>query len=613
MAVLSNKVLSSDTRTVDKIPSSNCIVTPKGNGDTSYSVQLMSEMVKDTLNSTASAAQDFKPSLKKGLQTLAYDLGDWFYNNYQYAMDYTFQDILSPSCAKSRRHKGVDCKSATITISSILLNLKVPHYIREIQQPGDSPGEFTHVYVVIVDGNKTHAIDGTISSRIELPRIDKKDVFMNHRGLNAPKQATPVSVSRAARMMANGTTKGVRSIGARKLSKWHHKGLASPPSQQFVEKFIMFKKALLNLGVNAQVVARIENQVINITNTGRFPNITAKGNIIYVDDVIFNASRKGLAGFGVPNTTPSWATSPAPTGGTPTGTTGTTGSGSTFGGLDLSNLANLFANSNTAGSSGTGGLLSLGLTAGATALLGPIGGALSGILTSRYGEALSTMDLTCTNSWYDPWDLEHDVEGFHKVMKPKVQSLQMAVQRNDFNQMASLYTDMIGFCEIVKIGLQAKIGEARSNCSISRLTDLLNLATQTGREIKTQLNTSIAQLFDVTTRGTKTFRVNDWEYPIMHAVHIGRNPTYEQPIYVFTPNSKLQQAINSSQSVGSTNGTVSANNPVEQSQRATAGISTKTVLGGLAVLGVLGTLYVNKDKLIGASVAPTKTSKSRTK
>jgi len=121
----------------------------------------------------------------------------FLYYDIQYQADGVTQNLRSPANSWFNRRDGIDCKSYSIFASSVLMNLGIKHYIRQIKQPKFNPKQYTHVYVVVpfdqASGklDKGHTIiDGTIMSNKEPSYTDKKDVFMDqklpHIGLNCP-------------------------------------------------------------------------------------------------------------------------------------------------------------------------------------------------------------------------------------------------------------------------------------------------------------------------------------------------------------------------------------------------------------------------------------------
>jgi transglutaminase superfamily protein len=163
-------------------------------GDTFYSVAMMKVWVETFYKQVAKLSQILKgQTVKETCDKIHYFL----YYDIQYQADGITQNLRSPANSWFNRREGIDCKSYSIFASSVLMNLGIRHYIRQIKQPHFNPRQYTHVYVVVPTDqesgklDKGHCIiDGTIASNKEPNYTDKKDVFMNqklpHIGLNCP-------------------------------------------------------------------------------------------------------------------------------------------------------------------------------------------------------------------------------------------------------------------------------------------------------------------------------------------------------------------------------------------------------------------------------------------
>lgn len=201
-----NEINQASKRTIkDGIQFNNLIEKPKSqkkqleNGDTFYSVEMMKKMVTTFYSQVAKLSEVLKG---KTLKTTCDNIHFFLYNNIQYQADGIVQNLRSPANSWwHSREIGIDCKSYSIFASSILTNLGLKHYIRQIKQPKFNPKQFTHVYVVVpinqITGSfdKGHlVIDGTIKQTDEPVFTFKKDVFMSklpHLGLNCPAKKSP--------------------------------------------------------------------------------------------------------------------------------------------------------------------------------------------------------------------------------------------------------------------------------------------------------------------------------------------------------------------------------------------------------------------------------------
>lgn len=163
-------------------------------GDTFYSVAMMKVWVENFFKQVAKLSQILKgQTVKETCEKIHYFL----YYDIQYQADGVTQNLRSPANSWFNRREGIDCKSYSIFASSVLMNLGIKHYIRQIKQPHFNPRQYTHVYVVVPIDQESGKldkgyciIDGTIASNKEPNYTDKKDVFMNqklpHIGLNCP-------------------------------------------------------------------------------------------------------------------------------------------------------------------------------------------------------------------------------------------------------------------------------------------------------------------------------------------------------------------------------------------------------------------------------------------
>ncbi|WNM19271.1 hypothetical protein [Flavobacterium capsici] len=129
------------------------------------------------------------PLLKgKTLAETCRNIYNFLYNHFQYKLDGEAQNLYSPSAAWHYREKGFDCKTFSMLAQMLLDNLKIDCSFRQVQQ---STPFWSHVYVVVPEGNKLHIIDATTHNNKEVfytKKYDKK--MMYHRGLASPLQFT---------------------------------------------------------------------------------------------------------------------------------------------------------------------------------------------------------------------------------------------------------------------------------------------------------------------------------------------------------------------------------------------------------------------------------------
>jgi len=163
--------------------------------------------------------------------------------------------LRSPACTWAQRKEGVDCKSYSVFASSILSNLGIKHFIRQVRQPYFYPEEFTHVYVVVpkdqdvIDYSKnapTFVLDATKHQNTEGSFIEKVDLYMvklKHIGLNAPQDGR---------------------------------------TQKIAENFELFSRKLLQYGISLTTVNSIRAHVNKFTSSGIDPSfkVTRGGLVI---------------------------------------------------------------------------------------------------------------------------------------------------------------------------------------------------------------------------------------------------------------------------------------------------------------------------------------------
>jgi hypothetical protein len=171
------------------------------------------------------------PILKKPTiaETCA-NIHSFLYNFIQYEIDGTLQNLRSPANSwYTARESGIDCKSYSIFASTILLNLGIKHYIRQIKQPKFNPTNFSHVYIVVpidqVSGSLdsgNYCIDGTLKTSTEPRYTTAKDIYMAelpHLGLNGAGKKKAAAKKKSAAKKKTAPKKTVKKaffIGLRK-------------------------------------------------------------------------------------------------------------------------------------------------------------------------------------------------------------------------------------------------------------------------------------------------------------------------------------------------------------------------------------------------------------
>lgn len=192
---MSYNALSRELRTGERydalFPKAKGTKVNLGKGNTYKSIELIVAWVIKHNSEVKLVAQQLK---KNTLKDTVLAIHDFAYNHFQYKADAEAQLLRSPAIAWKNRYDGIDCKSYTIIVSSLLLQLNLKHYIRKIKQPNFNPENFTHVYVIVPINQKTGAldqgyytIDGTLKHTNEPNFTQKKDTYMDsleHFGLN---------------------------------------------------------------------------------------------------------------------------------------------------------------------------------------------------------------------------------------------------------------------------------------------------------------------------------------------------------------------------------------------------------------------------------------------
>lgn len=114
-------------------------------GDVKETVKLCEKIVYKTLGDTKAIAQYLKrPTLEETAQAIF----NFFYRHYQYKEDAPgVEQLRRPARAWRDRKEGIDCDCFSISISSILTNLQVPHYFRIVKLYNRS--YFQHIYVIV--------------------------------------------------------------------------------------------------------------------------------------------------------------------------------------------------------------------------------------------------------------------------------------------------------------------------------------------------------------------------------------------------------------------------------------------------------------------------------
>jgi hypothetical protein len=246
----------------------NLIPKPKynkvliGEGNTDYSIKEMAELVEESSHECQLLAQKLQAS---SLKDCIANVKDFAYNNFQYHADDA--DQMLRTLAYSwwvDKVTGIDCKSYSIIVSSLLTEMGINHYIRKIKQPGFAPTEYTHVYVVVPMDQQTnllqngyYIVDGTLKRDLEPAFIGTKDKFMaglQHYKLNgAANVATLDNLNKIVTISSKmqpfldkikGFFNSIGCIGG----TWYNDGVRSSTNSKITE-FVALKIKNINKGV----------------------------------------------------------------------------------------------------------------------------------------------------------------------------------------------------------------------------------------------------------------------------------------------------------------------------------------------------------------------------
>ncbi|PKH51416.1 hypothetical protein CXF68_12315 [Tenacibaculum sp. Bg11-29] len=159
-----------------------CKATFLGSYTTTGGMQQMVEWAFKYKNFTKEISKKLKG---RNLKETVANIYQFTYDHIQYQADGYDQQLRSPSCTWNVRLEGVDCKSYSLFVSTILTNLNIPHSFRKVKQPS-SPSRWSHVYVQIPSGNETLIIDPTLRVNTEVKYIQKEDmeVKLDYYGLH---------------------------------------------------------------------------------------------------------------------------------------------------------------------------------------------------------------------------------------------------------------------------------------------------------------------------------------------------------------------------------------------------------------------------------------------
>jgi hypothetical protein len=164
-------------------------ITVKKSADVEDTLALIQQTVPQTLWQTKKIAQKLKG---KTLDETCSNIWHFVYDHIKYKKDKEgVEQVRSPRRTRHERHSGVDCDCYKEFISSILLNLNIPHKARITKYPKRPPEvpRWQHIYPIVPiagDAGKspTHRDDYIVLDCVkdeydnEQPFIECKDYDM---------------------------------------------------------------------------------------------------------------------------------------------------------------------------------------------------------------------------------------------------------------------------------------------------------------------------------------------------------------------------------------------------------------------------------------------------
>lgn len=246
-------------------PNSSCVSVSLGKGNTKIVIKEMAKWAKQYASQSKHIATELHDD---SLEETCYNIHQFLFWHLQYAIDEYEQDLKAPACAWETRHEGTDCKTFTIFVSTILLNLGIKHYLRRVKFPGKDADAFTHVYVVVPENQKIakltdgyYVIDATIKEFEELPFLKKDDIYMEPR--------LPINGLAAPMQLACATNCGCKDH----LVIDDVQFLASPITKEVEDNFSAMLNLLATLGVNQSKLNQIHKTVNFFIDEGVDPYI----------------------------------------------------------------------------------------------------------------------------------------------------------------------------------------------------------------------------------------------------------------------------------------------------------------------------------------------------
>lgn len=187
------------------------IYTVRTNASLEDTVAFIPKVVYRHLDQTQAIAERLKG---RSTYDTCSNIWDFVYHHIQYEKDKRgFEQIRSPARAWHDRRQGVDCDCYSVFISTILLNLGIPHILRITKYRQDF---FQHIYPVVPAPSGEVIIDCVANDfDYEVPYSAKKDFPMDLQFLNGIDD--PVSGMGEGEDMPRGYTGDIGELGKLRL------------------------------------------------------------------------------------------------------------------------------------------------------------------------------------------------------------------------------------------------------------------------------------------------------------------------------------------------------------------------------------------------------------
>ncbi len=150
------------------------------NGEVEDTVELMKKVVFKYIDDTKQIAQILRTN---SIENTCKNIWNFLYHHIQYKLDKSgIEQLRRPVRSWQEKNIGIDCDCFSIFVSSILTNLKIPHFFRITKYDRNV---YQHVYVIAQTPKGEYIIDCVLSKpNYEKPFTQKKDFNMSLNGIN---------------------------------------------------------------------------------------------------------------------------------------------------------------------------------------------------------------------------------------------------------------------------------------------------------------------------------------------------------------------------------------------------------------------------------------------